>query len=292
MKTHSTGFLKLAPDIASLDALGARALDDLFGEPPALATADRARRAGEMWRVPLPGTPDEEARQHEKPRGAGTGFLELQRFPSGGVEGLRARFTHPRSSSRAARHWNMICHLQAHGIAAPQLVALAERGGSPFGAESVLITRELEGFVSVKRWLVETRDPSLRRRGLKSLALTIAQILRCGAWLPLATLDGLRIQAHDEESCVALQIVNLKSEQSILRERGLVRSRLPAIAVTQFERGRILSEIAPRRQTRWFSVLAREARVCTTVRERALLAQWIGGGARDVGADVCAGVSS
>src|SRR5688500_16983413 len=77
--------LRLAPDVPGLEALGAREIDDFLGEHPTFATIDRARPAGSALRFPLPGTPDEQGRQHEKPRGAGTGYLLLQRFPAGGV---------------------------------------------------------------------------------------------------------------------------------------------------------------------------------------------------------------
>lgn len=277
----SKGLLKLAPDIASLEALGAHALDDFLADPPALVTADRIRPRGAALEVPLPGTPDERGRQRERPRGAGTGLLLLQRFPSGGIEGLRARLTHPRSTSRAARQWNLICHLQANGVAAPQLVALGERGGAPLGAESFLLTRALEGFVPVARWLAEERDASRRRRGLKSIALACAQTLRCGAWLPRTTLSGLSIHVEDD-SCAALKIVNLKSEQALLRTRGLVRARLPAVAFTEFERGRILSRISARRRDQWLTALAREARTLTSERERAVFAARILGASSEL----------
>jgi hypothetical protein len=221
--------------------------------------------------VPLPGTPDEHGRQHERPRGAGTGYLWLERFDSGGVAGVRARITHPRSSSVAARHWNLICHLQAHGVVAPQLVAVGERGASPFGAQSFLITRELAGFVPLARFLADERDSSLRRRALHSLALAGAQVLRCGAWLPCTTLDGVMVQTHDDQ-CAALQVVDLRSEQHELRARGLVRGRLPAIAFTQFVGGSLRATIAARRQSEWWSKLGREAKPLTSQRERALVA--------------------
>lgn len=234
----SRGFLKLAPDVPGLEALGASTLDDLFADPPRTVTSGRARRLGESWIVPLPGTPDEHGRQHEKPRGAGTGLLYVRRFAPGGVAGVRARFTRPRSSSLAARHWNVICHLQANGLAAPQLVALAERGASLLGSESVLVTRDLEGFVPLRTFL-ETVDRRVeRRRALHSLALALVQLARCGAGLPSTTLDNLRVQ-RDDEDCVALKIVNLQSEQSLLRERELARTRLPAIAFTSFSGARL-----------------------------------------------------
>lgn len=284
---------KLAPGVDSFDALGAHSAEDFFADPPRIQTAERARREASAVLLPLPGTPDESGRQFERPRGSGTGWLRLERYPAGGLEGLRARCTHPRSSSRAARTWNLICHLQAHGIAAPQLVGFAERGSSPFGAESWLLTRELEEFEPFARWLADERDDSRRRRGLDSLALSVSQLFRCGAWLPRTTLAGLRIHSHGED-CAALAIENLRRERSLLSERGLVRSRRPAVAFTEFERGRVLARISPRRRDEWLAALAREAKDVTTVRERERFAARIVGNSteRRALAARCGGVPS
>jgi hypothetical protein len=260
--------LKLAPDIPSLESLGASAPDDFFADPPRVVTADRATNVGSAIRLPLPGTPDEHGRQHETPRGAGTGYLQLCRFPAGGLEGWRARLTQPRSSSLAARQWNLICHLRAHGLAAPDLVALGERNSGAIASESFLITRELEGFVPLAEWLAQTRDRATRRRGLRSLALALAQLFHSGAWLPRTSFAGLMIQTRDGDDCAAIQLVNLASEQDVLRERGLVRARLPAIAFTQFARGRIVPTISARRRKELLAALAREAGSLVSPRER------------------------
>ncbi|MBM3987284.1 MAG: hypothetical protein FJ294_04940 [Planctomycetes bacterium] len=260
-------FLKLAADIPGLDALGVRELDDLFAEPPRTVTAQRAHLAGTRFVVPLPGTPDEAGLQHEKPRGAGTGLLHVERFGRGGFAGLSARFTHPRSTSLAARAWNLACHLQAHGVATPQLVALAERGASPFCAESVLVTRELEGFVSLREFLRTTDKRSERRRALHSLALTLVQVERCGAWLPATTADNVMVQ-RDDEDCVAIKIVNLHSEQALLRERGLSRSRLPSVALTSFAGGSLRGSRSPTESEAWLVALDRDVGAALSHRER------------------------
>lgn len=265
--TQVRGFLKLAPDVPSLEALGASSLDDLFADPPRTVTSDRARRAGERWIVPLPGTPDDDGRKHEKPRGAGTGLLHVQRFDSGGFAGFRARFTQPRSSSLAARHWNVMCHLQAHGLATPQLVALAERGVSPLGRESVLVTRDLEGFVSLRTFFETVTKSADRRRALHSLELTLLQLERAGVSLPGITLDTLLVQ-RDDEDCVALKIVNLQSEQMLLKERRLGRTRLPAIAFTSFVDARFVRSQGPAERHELVRSLANAAGALVTRRER------------------------
>jgi hypothetical protein len=246
--------LRLAPDVPDLAALGAHDVEDLLWDPPRVETAARLERVGSAWRVPLPGTVDRNGRQHERPRGAGTGYLFLHRY-GGGVAALRARITHPRSSSLAARHWNLICRLQASGVTTPQLAALVERPGAVTSSASVLITRELEGFTTLRKWLESERDPAHRARGLESLSLALEAVLRCGAWLPRTSLDNLLLQTRDGDDCAALQITNLGTEQAILRERGLVRARLPSIAFTQFADGRLFEKLSNTRRERWMSAL-------------------------------------
>lgn len=255
--SRPTATVRLAPDVPDLAALGASHPDDLLADPPRVATAARIERVGNAWRLPLPGTPDREGRQHEKPRGAGTGQLFVHRY-GGGWPALRARLSHPRSTSLAARHWNIACHLQANGVTTPQLVALVEQPG-PLGAPlSVLITRELEGFVSLRTWLGSPLESAARQRGLESLERALDAVQRCGVTLPEATLDNVMLQARASDDCVALQLTNLGSEQAILRERGLVRSRLPTIAFTQLRGASIDSRAASRRGARWVTALQRD----------------------------------
>jgi hypothetical protein len=258
---------KLAPDVPGLEALGASDASDFLEDPPRVVTGDRVERVGSALRLPLPGTPDSTGRQREKPRGAGTGRLYLHRY-RGGFAGWRARFTHPRSASLAARHWNLICHLQAHGLAAPQLVALIERGPGVTASESVVITRELEGFVSLAEWLASERERGARRRALRSVALAFQQLFRCGAWLPRTSATNLLVQARDSEDCAALQITNLRSEQQLFHGLDVVRARLPAIAFTSFDRGRILGEVPPAKRVEWLAKLSRETESLLGDRER------------------------
>jgi len=249
--------VRLAPDVPDLAALGALESADLLCEPPRVVTAARAERAGHAWRVPLPGTPDRDGRQHEKPRGAGTGQLFVHRY-GGGWPALRARLSHPRSTSLAARYWNIACHLQAHGVTTPQLVALLEQPGPLAAPLSVLITRELEGFVSLRAWAGSPLDAAARERGLESLERALDAVQRCGVSLPGATLDNVLLQVRASDECVALQLTNLGAEQAILRERGLVRSRLPTIAFTQLRGAGIEKRPARLRGARWATTLQRE----------------------------------
>jgi hypothetical protein len=268
--SQTDGSLVLAPDVPSIEALGATSADDFFAVPPRTATAPRSTRSGDAWRVALPGTPDEHGRQHEQARGAGTGYLLVRAWRSGGVELARARLTTPRSTSLAARHWNLACHLRAHGIVAPQLVAFGQRGSAIAARESFLIVRELEGFVPLSRWLETTRDARERRRGMKSLGLALAALFRSRTWLPQTALDNVHVAGSDGD-CAALQITNLRSEQGLLRERDLVRARLPAVAFTALDGGRIVRRIDLARRVELLRALAAPG----TERELAYVARFV-----------------
>ncbi len=146
-------------------------------------------------------------------------------------------------------------------------MALGERGASLFGAESVLVTRELEGFVSLREFLRTADKRSERRRALHSLALALVQVERCGAWLPTTSADNLMVQ-RDDEDCVAIKIVNLHSEQALLRERGLTRSRLPSVAFTAFAGGSIRPSLARSERDAQLANIARDVGALLSRRER------------------------
>ena len=260
--------IRLAPGVPGLEALGAACFDDLMGRARGLATADRERvvsaAAGEVLvLVPLPGTPDERGVQHERPRGAGTGLLWVRRFEARPIELLRARLTRPRSTSLAAREWNLICHLQAHGVGAPQLVALGEGARG----ESFVAMRVLEGFETLERWLAAWTSPSARRHAVRSLGRALAALFRSGTWLPALSLADIWIASGPLPlECAALELEALRARSELVR--GLQRRRLPSIALTGFRRGRILERVSQRRRRRLLEALARELPAHVTRRER------------------------
>ena len=257
--------LRLAPGVPGIEALGASRAEDWLGDGSALETGDRIEivSAGPVETValiPLPGTPDETGRRRERPRGAGTGWLVLHRYRRGGAELLRARLTRPRSASLAARRWNLICHLRAHGIGAPQLVAMGEGGPG----ESFLLERELDGFAPLPRVL--DAGPSGRRRGavLRSVGLSLGALFRSGTWLPrlrpgsiLVQLDPAGGVRPGSEHCAALEIESLQLEAGTLRSLRLRRRRLPGVAFVDLDRGRVLDSISPRRRRRLLESLDR-----------------------------------
>ena len=271
--------LLLAPSIPDLAALGARGFEDFLDGGAGLETADRARAVAEwrgetVTRVPLPGTSDHAGRRREPPRGAGTGWMLVHGFSGGAAELARARFTRPRSSSLAARRWNLLCHLRAHGIGAPEPLAMGERPGPLAAVQSFLVVRELTGWEPLPRFLREARDRQ-RRLGLTALGLTIAALFRCGAWLPETTADDVLVRRGEaggadagEESCAALEIERLRGERDAMRALRLERVRLPGVALTALRRARLLERVSPRRRIAWLRAVDSGVAELVTDRER------------------------
>lgn len=249
---------RLAPGVPGLESLGSTDARDWLGDGSALETGDRIQVVSEtaaeiVARIPLPGTPDAEGVQRETPRGAGTGWLVLRVFRGGGAALLRARLTQPRSTSLAARRWNLICHLQASGLGAPQLVAMGEAGSS----ESFVLERELEGFLPLPALIAADLPPARRRLILRSLGLSLAGLFRAGAWLPELRPEHIVVQPDEaggtpdgSAHCAALEIENLQVEARTLRTLQLKRRRLPGVALAEFPRGRVLPTISRRRRRR------------------------------------------
>jgi len=276
----------LAPHVPDLAALGASGLEDFLEGCRGLATGERAwhrlRSGGRSFvRVPLPGTPDSEGRRRELPRGAGTGWLQVHTWRSGPLELARERLRAPRSSSPAARRWNLACHLLAHGVGAPRPLALLERGAG-LSTTSILVEAELERFEPLPRWLERRRGDAQRRRGLRALGLALSALFRCGAWLPHCEAADLLI-AEDapaggweggESDCAVAALARLQGEQAGWRERGLRRAHLPAVAFAGLDEGQLCAAIPTRRRLRWLLALESTLPAASTLapRERARVA--------------------
>jgi hypothetical protein len=270
VRTHALPTrIELAPGPRDLADLGSGSFEAWMGLSEGLATGDRAQGLlsipGEsLLRLPLPGTPDEHGVRRERPSGAGTGWVRVHRFAGQGSELLRARLTHPRSSSLAAREWNLICHLQRNGIGAPQLVALGERP-SVFTSRSFLVTRELEGFEFLTDWLARCPSGRERRLGLRALGIAFAALFRCGAWLPGLGLGDVHLsraplaRAPERGECAASVLEELQVSSRVLRGLRLRRVPLPSVAFTGFRRGRILPRISRRRRVALLEALGEEA---------------------------------
>jgi hypothetical protein len=60
----------------------------------------------------------------------------------------------------------------------------------------------------------------------------------------------------------------LRGESELLRERGLVRARLPAIAFTNFDGGRVYSKLSRAKRLEFLRTLGRAAPESASDRER------------------------
>ncbi|MEE8469126.1 MAG: lipopolysaccharide kinase InaA family protein [Planctomycetota bacterium] len=180
----------LAPGIPDLAALGAAEPSDLLGTGAGLIGEARAQPleaapGSELLRCPLPGTPDENGRVHESPRGAGTGWILVQRFSRASLgQLLRARLRAPRSDSLATREWNLLCRLRQAGVSTPEPLALVRQRHPFFARRSALVTRELEGLTRAPDWFASERDAARRRLAVRSLGLMLSQLLSSGIELP------------------------------------------------------------------------------------------------------------
>jgi len=178
-----------APAVDGFPALGAESAEDLF-QPDRLATWSRAElvssRTGDLVaRVPLPGTRDAEGRVHERPRGAGTGYVLLRRYRTSLRDGLHARLSNPRSESLAEREWNLSCKLREAGVGTPDLMAAVARGSAIFAKESVLVVRDLDGLLPLDTWLASDElNESERELGLESISGAVERLGRSQVVLP------------------------------------------------------------------------------------------------------------
>lgn len=216
------GCAELLPE--ALDSLGARAQ----------LVQEAAGRS--VVRYPLPGTPDQAGLVHERPRGAGTGWVWLVRYqpaPGGRRRSWRARITAPRSTSLAAREWNLFCCLQAAGVATPELLAVGEESSPVFAARSFLVMRELEGWQRLDGWLSDAVSDDRRRRAATALGATLGALARSGARLPELSATELWIAESGQQggACALEQIAQVRAaaDESPL---ALPRRRLPGIAIS------------------------------------------------------------
>ena len=242
----------LAPVLADLGSLGVAGASDLLQEdwgPRAelLEESPSVRRT----RVPLPGTRGADGRMRGRPAGAGTGWVEVTRWKGSGLrEALSARFTHPRSASLAERRWNLLCHLRTNGVATAEPLAVGARGGGGFARSSVLVTRELAGFVPLSRvW--EGVDAATRARLLRAACDLVAKLLRARVRVDPIRPDDLRVRVDSVapgEPC---------AEETPV---GLPLNRWPAVVLGRFGGGSIRRRLDARSVARMLAPLAREAR--------------------------------
>ncbi len=222
---------RLADDVPELRSLGVDDAGELLG-PDALPGERATRLEGDehrsLVRMPLPGTKGDDGRRCGKPLGAGTGWLRLRRYHGGRwPELLSARFTHPRSLSLAERAWNLACHLRAHGVGTPDLVAVGARGSALVARESFLVTRELDGHETLAQWARLDLSPEARRRGVVALGCALANLFRSGVVLPRLDARTIHLSIEPDgpvESCHGPTVAP--------------PNRLPSVVVSALDGGR------------------------------------------------------
>ena len=243
-------WIRTAPDVPAVASLGVRDPADLLtADRASLATTTLARgvslglRDGvEEIRYPLPGTPDERGRQHERPMGAGTGWLRLLRWSRGGAELWRARFSSPRSASLAERAWNVMCHAQAAGVGVPELVAVGAAGRGLVARRSFLVTREPDRSIPLPEWAGLERDEETTRRGLRSLAAAAERLAAAGVLLG-------RLEPRD----VWIERPRAGCGESV--PAAGERNRLPGVLIARFDGAQVVERGDERARGAFLGVL-------------------------------------
>jgi hypothetical protein len=234
----------LAAEIESLADLGAGGADALLALPPGVRTI---------------------------------GGVTVYRFRASALDLLKARVTEPRSSSLAARAWNLACHLRAHGVATPAPLALVEFGPAGGARDSVLAVRAPEHAEPLATWLARERRPRARRRGLRALGLALAALLRSETSLPQLGASSILVvpeepEPGDDGGCAAARIAGLRSRPAAVRKLRLARA--PVFVFCDLVGGRIARRASPARRARWLRRLGERAPPELAPRERALVARF------------------
>jgi hypothetical protein len=248
----------LAPGIPDLSALGAQAPCDVLGQGGELAMEARAHilradREARILRIPLPGTPDANGRMQGAPRGAGTGWIHVRRYHDATTcSWVKARFTHPRSESLAAREWNLLCHLRAAGVATPEPMALVEVPAVLFANHSCLVTRELEDSEPLLSALAGA-DASERVHLLRAVSSMLARLFRSNTYLKRFRSRHLYVSRSGtqallaEDACAAEQILAVQATSCGNGPvAGMDWGKLPEIVVASVRSGRILPALKPK----------------------------------------------
>jgi hypothetical protein len=156
---------------------------------------------------------------------------------------LDARLTAPRSESLAEREWNLLCHLRAHGVGIPELLAVGALGRGPVARRSFLVVREPERMVRLDRWLAMDVSVERRARGLASVEATLVALARMGARLPRLAPEDLWLSAEEavtgegaESDCGAHALADLRASSALGKLR---RNRAPGVVVARAWGGRV-----------------------------------------------------
>lgn len=267
----SSGFIRLAPDVATIRSFGAATFDDLF-RPPGAPGFERAKAlessAGrEVVRIPLSAA-------------LGDGFAQIVRYSRcTWRDAWRARLTHPRSTSLAEREWNLVCRARSLGIGAPEPLAVGRGEGDVFAQRSFLVVRELDGMLPLRAWARTELDLRQRARIASALGGALARLFAAGLWLPDLTADDIWIGPPRNEDgadpdCVARRVVALRGGADEARESviagasagaspraspGALRwGRAPEVAFTGFRSGAMVKSVSLARRLRLLRQIERD----------------------------------
>ncbi len=243
--------IRLWPGVPDLAALGATKFEDLMGtgELALEARGEVVHRTPRhtVLRLPLPGTRDEHGKRHEPPQGAGTGWVYLTRYTAGKLgERSDARLSAPRSSSFAARDWNLICHLRKHGVGTPEPLAMGEIVRPLFSSKSFLMTRALDSMCALPEWLERNSSPDMRRRAAHAVGIMLSRLIASRVHLPWLEASHIYLSSAssadspvESDACAARKIAALVKDGPKPPVEGMVFRRLPEVAIGSVRGGRI-----------------------------------------------------
>ena len=309
----------LGRGIGGLADLGLAVGPELFEPAAELGPRGRwlAREAGRSrLRLPLPGTPDEQdarGRLTGRPGPAGTGWIVVERWSDAPLSALlAARFRAPRSASLAERSWNLACHLRAHGIDAPEPLAVGALGRGLVARRSFLVTRELAGYVPLPALLAalppgppgppvppvppvhgDVREAGPRARALQALGAALARLFAAGVHpraLPAelfqlsppedAAGDAAKDGTQDGAEPAARAAAGAQSGAACALDApvpGLRPNRLPSVALLELPGARLGPPLgAARRALLVRDLVAELARVLAPEEAERLLALALG----------------
>lgn len=217
---------------------------DLEGEPQ----GELLRSGGgvSVLRYALPGTVHHVGTKRTAPRGAGTGYVDVQRWTGGAwSERLGARFKAPRSESFAAHAWNLFCHLRESGVGTAEPLAMGQTASALFASQSFLVTRALEPMKSIPDYLAEHTDAEGRRCLAHALGLFLNRILEAGVALPALDPSHVFVSRRKEKPSCAIRKIQdqVAGGDAHSPVPELVTSRLPELALGNVDGGRIQPEL-------------------------------------------------
>jgi hypothetical protein len=270
--------IRLWPGVPDLRALGARSFEDLMGpggelEGEAQSTVKTEKEGYLVLRYPLPGTVHAPGEKPSRPRGAGTGYVDLQRWTGGGVGArISARMRAPRSASFAARAWNLICHLREAGVGTAEPLAMGQEESPLFASRSFLVTRALDPMQTLPDYLADNDEALDRNCVCQSLGLLLRRVQDAGvelAQLAPTTLFVARLSSKQDKASCAISKINSTIQSSPVP--GMHSRPLPELALADVNGARIHAQLTLQDRAAQLAALADSSDVSQVLRPRDLL---------------------